>query len=500
MNDTAQLKRVRLLSPGTKLDAYGRTFEITPEMLEEIAESFSEHRSRFLPPLVPTHLGGDDRNRTIGQDAEGLIDEVEWDGQYLSGIPVKVQPSFSAAIAGTSQDGSFTPYLSPRLTPPDFPYNPNPGKWSLGHVARVALPADPTLGIPDFSQHPKGAIDALDLSQLITEDPTPLWLGVYLREEEARNLGIEGEGKLTLASNPKYRGEDLEAFLIHARRAVEDAAPFDLTVTGWGFRDAGNLVYATVDRPEAMSRILSMLAMFDSLDRLLESPHIPIRRSGKIPDGFRPKGAIRVDRLSLTVGDLRIDFPLEGQQPLYFSQMPPELEEKDKTQTPHESETVEDSQDQKETVDEPKPREFQKSSSGDAGAIAKLQQEIDLLKAMLSSREPAPEFAQTQAELDDLVRQNFSDRLQSLVDAGNIPAGEAPEHLQHLIELHRSKRVSGVDFSQDPTDFYFSQLAAQNRGTATGSPDTSDAVGTQPTPDARERARQRYESAWQGGH
>jgi hypothetical protein len=131
-----------LLSVGQKQANSGQAIDVSPSLLQEIVESFQESKGRFLPPVIEGHQGGDDRERGEGIDA--LIRNLEFDGQFLKGEFGQIQDRFWEAVKG--EGGNFTPYLSSRILPPDHPYNPNPGKWSLGHVARVGLPGDPQLG------------------------------------------------------------------------------------------------------------------------------------------------------------------------------------------------------------------------------------------------------------------------------------------------------------------------------------------------------------------
>lgn len=151
--ESRTLKNVALLSLGDKLDSVGRPLRITPKILGEIVESFREIKARYLPPILSYHFKGDDR--TFSQDGEqglGVIDDLSVVSGRLTGNFSRLQDRFYSLLSGQHGDG-FSPYVSVKILPPKHPYNPNPSKWSLGHVALVPLPADPTVGSPvSFSQ------------------------------------------------------------------------------------------------------------------------------------------------------------------------------------------------------------------------------------------------------------------------------------------------------------------------------------------------------------
>lgn len=120
-------------------------------MLQGIADAFARVKSRknYLPPVLPLHMGGDDKDNL--DQAEGVVADVWLEGETLWGRLDRLQESFLNAITGSGGD-SHTPYLSVRIVPPGHPYNADQGEdWFLSHVARVPYPGDPNIGSPvDF--------------------------------------------------------------------------------------------------------------------------------------------------------------------------------------------------------------------------------------------------------------------------------------------------------------------------------------------------------------
>lgn len=142
-----------ILTLGRKLDSHGRHLEVTAKLLNEIVSSFFEcKKNNYLPPVLEYHVAGDDRQLSASNDALGVIQSLEVSGGKLMGTLGNLQDRFHDLLSGRGGQG-FRPYVSVRILPPNHPYNPNPAKWSLGHMALVPLPADPNTGSPiEFSQ------------------------------------------------------------------------------------------------------------------------------------------------------------------------------------------------------------------------------------------------------------------------------------------------------------------------------------------------------------
>lgn len=142
-----------ILTIGRKLDSQGRNLNVTAKLLNELVSSFEDCRkNNYLPPILEYHVSGDDRQLAASNDALGVINSLELVGGKLIGGFGKLQDRFHSLLSGDGGNG-FRPYVSVRILPPKHPYNPNPDKWSLGHLALVPLPADPSTGSPiEFSQ------------------------------------------------------------------------------------------------------------------------------------------------------------------------------------------------------------------------------------------------------------------------------------------------------------------------------------------------------------
>lgn len=142
-----------ILTIGKKLDSQGRNLNVTAKLLNDLVNSFKDcQKNNYLPPILEYHVSGDDRQLSASNDALGVIQSLKVEGGKLVGSLGKLQDRFHDLLSGKGGKG-FRPYVSVRILPPNHPYNPNPSKWSIGHLALVPLPADPATGSPiEFSQ------------------------------------------------------------------------------------------------------------------------------------------------------------------------------------------------------------------------------------------------------------------------------------------------------------------------------------------------------------
>lgn len=136
---TKRLRWINIFKAGTLRDKSGRSQTYTPDHVRQMAKNFNP--DHYKPPLILTH------------DVQGEADQSLWRNKALSfGTPAKVRVHGGKLQAGFDQDHlapQFTELVknrqvlavSPGLYGPNHPANPNPGQWTLRHIA--ALGAEP---------------------------------------------------------------------------------------------------------------------------------------------------------------------------------------------------------------------------------------------------------------------------------------------------------------------------------------------------------------------
>jgi hypothetical protein len=156
--------RFRILRPREQQDSIGRRLTITPDMIESIVRGFNATFSSFKPPVIRQHLDGDDHDRP---EAEGQVVglTIAKDGSLVAVLD-NLLPSF---FMGMNSDGDLASYLSPRILPPGHPNNAYPQEWALSHLARVPIPADPTLTIDPIALS-ANSLEAINLAPSLLID------------------------------------------------------------------------------------------------------------------------------------------------------------------------------------------------------------------------------------------------------------------------------------------------------------------------------------------
>lgn len=116
-------KMIPILKVGRYKDASGRSYDITPSMLKELAETYKPNTA----PLVKGHPNND-------EPALGWVDRVKADGDTLFASFSQVAESFKNVSASF-----FLPFSDA---------NPAKGRYALRHVGALgaARPAIPELG------------------------------------------------------------------------------------------------------------------------------------------------------------------------------------------------------------------------------------------------------------------------------------------------------------------------------------------------------------------
>lgn len=125
-------KMIPILKVGRYKDASGRSYDITPSMLKELAETYKPNTA----PLVKGHPNND-------EPALGWVDRVKADGDTLFASFSQVAESFKNEVA----EGLFK-NVSASFFLPFSDANPAKGRYALRHVGALgaARPAIPELG------------------------------------------------------------------------------------------------------------------------------------------------------------------------------------------------------------------------------------------------------------------------------------------------------------------------------------------------------------------
>lgn len=125
-------KMIPILKVGRYKDASGRSYDITPSMLKELAETYKPNTA----PLVKGHPNND-------EPALGWVDKVKADGDTLFASFSQVAESFKNEVA----EGLFK-NVSASFFLPFSDANPAKGRYALRHVGALgaARPAIPELG------------------------------------------------------------------------------------------------------------------------------------------------------------------------------------------------------------------------------------------------------------------------------------------------------------------------------------------------------------------
>lgn len=125
-------KMIPILKVGRYKDSSGRSYDITPSMLKELAETYKPNTA----PLVKGHPNND-------EPALGWVDRVKADGDTLFASFSQVAESFKNEVA----EGLFK-NVSASFFLPFSDANPAKGRYALRHVGALgaARPAIPELG------------------------------------------------------------------------------------------------------------------------------------------------------------------------------------------------------------------------------------------------------------------------------------------------------------------------------------------------------------------
>ena len=128
---------VEISCVGSAVDGSGTVWQISHQMLSEVAESY-DPQVHVAPILI---------NHDVDRGNFGLVESLSFDGRSLLAVPHKVDPEFAEWV----NDGRW-PRLSAGFYSPDCPANPFPGMWALKEFSVVQIPGVKGLAEPEFTE------------------------------------------------------------------------------------------------------------------------------------------------------------------------------------------------------------------------------------------------------------------------------------------------------------------------------------------------------------
>ena len=132
-----KITEVHIFSPGTQTSAQGVTREFTSSDLQQVAQTYN-------PSLheAPVRIGHDDSDRL---PAWGWVKNVKMKGEDLY-----AEVEFSPQMGEYIRDGLYKK-VSASFYAPESKINPDPGKWSLRHVAMLGAQPPAVKGLSGFA-------------------------------------------------------------------------------------------------------------------------------------------------------------------------------------------------------------------------------------------------------------------------------------------------------------------------------------------------------------
>lgn len=142
-------KYFNIFKPGKHIDASGQTIAFSEADVEDIAKSYNP--AIHEAPLCCGHPKDN-------KPAYGWVKELCYDnsGKFLKAMPKQVNPQFAEMV----NSGAFNK-VSTSLYSPESPANPNPGHYTLRHIAFLGAqpPAVKGLGSVSFAETDQADIE-----------------------------------------------------------------------------------------------------------------------------------------------------------------------------------------------------------------------------------------------------------------------------------------------------------------------------------------------------
>ena len=130
-------KSIHIFSPGTQTSAQGVTREFTKGDLKQIADSYNANRHE-----APIRIGHEDSDKV---PAWGWVKDVKMKGEDLY-----AEVEFSPLMQDYVDNGLYKK-VSASFYAPESKINPEPGQWSLRHVAMLGAQPPAVKGLKGFA-------------------------------------------------------------------------------------------------------------------------------------------------------------------------------------------------------------------------------------------------------------------------------------------------------------------------------------------------------------
>ena len=198
-------KDIHIFSPGTQTSAQGVTREFTKKDLKEIADTYNPGVHE-----APIRIGHEDNDKV---PSWGWVKGVK-----LKGSDLYAEVEFSPLMEEYVDNKLYTK-VSASFYSPESKINPEPGNWSLRHVAMLGAQPPAVKGLKGFAYSEVSGMDGvLDFSVSATEklDPEKVFdpeLGPTLKSDESPLNSLKeklDEARTEMAKEEKDKAE-LEA-------------------------------------------------------------------------------------------------------------------------------------------------------------------------------------------------------------------------------------------------------------------------------------------------
>ena len=211
------IKDIHIFSPGVQTSAQGVTREFTKDDLKQVAESYTPDIHE-----APIRVGHEDNDKV---PAWGWVKGVKMKGDDLV-----AEVEFSPLMEDYIQNGLYKK-VSASFYSPESKINPEPGKWSLRHVAMLGAQPPAVKGLKGFaySEESEGE-GVLDFAVTLTPDQVfDKELGPTLKVDQApmellKEKLSEAKSEMTTDQQAKQELEALEEEKLEAENPAEEYA------------------------------------------------------------------------------------------------------------------------------------------------------------------------------------------------------------------------------------------------------------------------------------
>ena len=223
------LTDIHIFSPGTQTSAQGVTREFTVSDLKQVADTYTPELHE-----APIRIGHEDSDKV---PSWGWVKNVKMKGDDLY-----AEVEFSPLMDDYVQNGLYKK-VSASFYSPESKINPDPGKWSLRHVAMLGAQPPAVKGLKGFAYSEESEVDGvLDFAVEMKLTPDQVFdeeLGPTIREEQSplEQLKVKLDEARTEMAQEEKRKEELgqaeedlkaEGIDVEAMSSDEDFAEEDM--------------------------------------------------------------------------------------------------------------------------------------------------------------------------------------------------------------------------------------------------------------------------------